>query len=261
MKKLSFLLAFLASLISGVALANNAVVTSVTGSAQVQIGTAAPRVLRVGDELQQGATVSTGTASSLVLKFDDGQVAALTSSSRMTITAYQYNPQAGTGNVLLSLLDGGMRAITGLIGRRSPDRVTYPAATATIGIRGTDAIIVTANGNVVVSVVEGAITFTFAGQTIVIPAGQGVNARTDGTFQQAAAAQILAQIPPALAAMINGLTGLSNAIQQAAAGTPRRGGDQDNQGDRGDRGDNRGGGTQGPNNPPGGGGGGSASQR
>jgi hypothetical protein len=150
-----------------------------------------------------------------------------------------------------------MRAITGLIGRRTPDRVSYRAATATIGIRGTDVKIATAGGIVVVTVTEGAISFTFAGQTITVPAGQGVNARTDGTFQQAAAAQILSQISPTLATLINGLTGLTALIQQAAAGTGRSGGDDGQQGPNTGSGQQ----TQGPNQPPGGGGGGSASVR
>lgn len=223
MRKISVLLALMALFFADLALAASAVATSVTGNVQVKAGTAAARPIRQGDEVNQGDTVSTGPGSSVVLKFDDGQIAALTANSRMTITAYQYNPQAGTGNVLLSLIDGGMRAITGLIGRRSPNQVAYRAATATIGIRGTDVTIATAGGDVVVTVTEGAISFTFAGQTITVPAGQGVNAKTDGTFQQAAAAQILAQIPPALAAAIGGLQGLTNAINQAAPGTPRTG--------------------------------------
>ena len=224
MRKISVLLALMALFFTDMVLAA-AVVTSTTGTANVQTGTAASRTLRQGDEVNQGDTVSTGSGSSLVLKFDDGQVAALTSNSRMTISAYQYNAQAGTGNVLLSLIDGGMRAITGLIGRRSPNQVAYRAATATIGIRGTDVTIATAGGNVVVTVTEGAISFTFAGQTITVPAGQGVNATTDGKFQQGAAQQIIQQIPPALAAAIGGLAGLNAAIQQASPGTPRQGGD------------------------------------
>jgi hypothetical protein len=218
MKKISVLLALFALFAAGLAAAQGALVTSITGTAQAQVGTGPARALRLGDEVQQGATVSTGGSSSLVMKFSDGQIAALTSNSRMTITAYQYNAQSGAGNILLSLVNGGMRAITGLIGRRSPSTVSYRAATATIGIRGTDVSIATLLGNVVVSVSGGEISFTFGGQTITVPAGQAVNGRADGNFSQAAARQILAQIPPDLAAAINGLEGLTNAINQAISG-------------------------------------------
>jgi hypothetical protein len=221
MKTLSVFLAVMALFFTDVVFAN-AVVTSMTGTAQAQVGTGAARSLRQGDEVAQGATVFTGANSSVVLKFDDGQVAALTSNSRMTITTYEYNPQTKSGNVLLSLIDGGMRAITGLIGRGKPENVAYRAASATIGIRGTDVTIVTTAGNVVVTVTEGAISFTYEGKTITVPAGQGVNAKTNQPFQAQAAQTILSQLPPNLVAALNGLGSLQQAINQAA-GSPRQG--------------------------------------
>src|SRR5580765_6487967 len=133
----------------------------VTGLAQAQTGVAAPRELRLGDEVSQGDTVSTGANSAVVIRFADGQVAALTSNSRMTITAYQYNQAADTGNVLLSLVNGGMRAITGLIGRNQPLQVAYRAATSTVGVRGTDASIATDGTRVAVVVNDGETTFTY----------------------------------------------------------------------------------------------------
>jgi len=222
MKKISLFIGFLMCLATNMVFAN-AVATTVNGTAQVASGTAAPRALRQGDIVRQGDTVSTGAASAVVLRFDDGQVAALTANSRMAVTTYTFNSQAQSGNILLSLIDGGMRAVTGLIGRRTPQQVNYRAATATIGIRGTDVTLVTSQGNVVVSVTDGVIAFTFAGQTVTVPAGQGVNARTDGTFQQAAAstiAAVLAQTPEGrqILNQINGLQGLTAAITRAAAG-------------------------------------------
>jgi hypothetical protein len=40
-------------------------------------------------------------------------------------------------NILFSLLKGGLRSVTGLLGKRSPDAFKLNTATATIGIRGT----------------------------------------------------------------------------------------------------------------------------
>jgi len=262
MKKISVLLALMALFLCDAVLAAGAVVTSLTGTVQVQTGTAPGRTLRQGDEVQQGDTVSTGQLSSVVLKFDDGQVAALTSNSRMTITAYQYNPAAESGNVLLSLISGGMRAITGLIGRRAPAQVAYRAATATIGIRGTDVTIATADGNVVVSVTEGAISFTMNGQTVQVPAGQAIRARPDGTFSQGAIAQIARDLQgtPAGQAILNalgGIEGLSSAVSQAAPGAPR-------QGQPGDQGQGQGQGTGTPGStggPQGGGSGGGGASK
>ena len=220
MKKISAFIALVALFFAGLAMANTATITSVTGSVQAQTGTAPARTLRLGDVVRQGDTISTGQASSVVLRFEDGQVSALTANSRMTITAYQYNPANQSGNVLLSLIDGGMRAVTGLIGRRSPDNVAYRAATATIGIRGTDVTIVTRGGNVVVTVTEGVITFAMPGRPpVTVPAGQGVNARADGTFQAAAVQTILNALTPAEIATFGGVGTLAQAVTLAASGT------------------------------------------
>ena len=227
MKKISVFLALVAFFFADWALANSAVVTSLAGNVQAQVGTGPARALRVGDEMGQGTTVFTGPASSVVLKFDDGQVAALTANSRMTITAYRYEPASGTGNVLLSLVEGGMRAITGLIGKNSRANVSYRAATATIGIRGTDVTIVTMQGHVIVTVADGVISFTFRDQTIIIPAGQAIHLRPDGTFSRGAIQQILASLQgtPLGQAILNalgGINGLTDAINAAAPGIPRR---------------------------------------
>jgi hypothetical protein len=126
----------------------------------------------MGDRVQQGDTVSTGAASNVVLRFDDGEVTALAQNSRMTVTAYQFEPASGKGNMLLSLVTGGMRAITGLLGRNQPDRVAYRAATATIGIRGTDVTIATDGNDVEVSVTDGSVTLTVGTNTVTIAPGQ-----------------------------------------------------------------------------------------
>jgi len=214
MKKISALLALWVLLFAGLALANTATVTSVTGTVQAQTGTAPARALRTGDLVRQGDTVTTGPASAAVLRFEDGQVSALTANSRMTITAYQYNPQTQTGNVLLSLISGGMRAITGLIGRRSPDNVAYRAASATIGIRGTDITIVTDSGNVVVTVADGVISFRVGtAAPVVVTAGNAVSLTPQG-IRSGPAAAIINALPAALNVEV---VNIQQAIQQLAA--------------------------------------------
>jgi hypothetical protein len=226
MKKMCVLLAFLALLFCDLVLAA-AVATSVSGSVQAQAGTAPARVVRQGDEVNQGDTIITGPNSSAVFKFDDGQVAALTQNSRMAITAYQYNPATESGNVLLSLVTGGMRAITGLIGKRSPDRVSYRAATATIGIRGSDGNGAVAGGEYIWSANEGIFTVNDRGQTFEVPAGQAIHGKSDGTFTRGATPQVLrsASATPAgqqATNLINNLQNLTPLINQANPGTPRQ---------------------------------------
>ena len=197
MKKISLLLALFALVFTELAMAG-AVVTSLAGTAQAQGASGSARTLRQGDEVNQGDTVTTGSASSVVLRFDDGQVAALTSNSSMQVTSYQYNAQQKSGNVLLSLISGGMRAVTGLIGRSNPQAVSYKAATATIGIRGTDVVIITSQGNITVSVNEGEISFTMNGRTVTINAGFALRVPQTATFFAAVALNaLLRELPPA----------------------------------------------------------------
>jgi len=223
MKKLSVFLALLALFFADLALAAGAVVTSTTGIASVQTGQASARPLRTGDQVAQGDTVITGPNSAVVMKFDDGQVVAMTANSRMQITNYAYNPQTESGNVLLSLVAGGMRAITGLIGRRAPNQVAYRAATATIGIRGTDTTIATSEGNVVVTVTEGAVSFTFQGVTLTLNAGEAALARPGQPIIRGTPAQITAQAPAAIQQAVQQQAALNASVNNANPGQPSQG--------------------------------------
>jgi hypothetical protein len=177
---MTWLLGLAMALLSGLALAD-ARVHSMTGTVSAATGPAPAQPVKVGDTIRSGQTAVTGANSTVVLQFPDGQLAALTPNSRMTIEQYQYNEQARSGNVLLNLVSGGMRAITGLIGRNSPEKVSYKAATATIGIRGTDITLANDAGTVTVIVGNGTVSFTYNGQTVTIPQGSAVNVRTVAT--------------------------------------------------------------------------------
>lgn len=185
------------AMLGQLAFAAPAVVASITGTAQAIPGAGAPRSLRLGDEVNQAETIVTGPASSIVLRFEDDQVVALTSNSRLVVNTYVYDRKdASKSNVLVSLVEGGMRAITGLIGKQRPSQVAYRAGNATIGIRGTDVTVGTVGGSLAISVTEGGISFTFQGKTTTVNAGEGIDARTDGSVRKAALAEFIANLPP-----------------------------------------------------------------
>lgn len=91
-----------------------------------------------GAEVQSGDILRVGEASNMQVRFTDAGITALRSNSSLRIDDYQFEEKTNVGKSLFSLLKGGMRAITGLIGLHNRDNYAVKAATATIGIRGTN---------------------------------------------------------------------------------------------------------------------------
>ncbi len=196
-KLLTFLLGAALSCMAEMAFAQAATVSTVGGTVQAIPNAGVPRTLRMGDSVNQGDTIFTGADSSAVVEFADGQMLALPSNSRAAITTYSYNQaNPGAGKVLITLLEGGMRAVTGSIGEANPSAVTYRAGEATIEIEGTDITVGTVSGNLVITVVKGRISFLFQGKRTTVRAGRGLDARTDGTIREAALDALVSSLSP-----------------------------------------------------------------
>jgi len=94
--------------------------------------------LAKGASLQAGDGVITGIASNAQLRMSDGAVIALRAQSEFKINQYSFNGKAdGSEKAELSLVKGGVRAVTGAIGRENKDNLKINAVVATVGIRGT----------------------------------------------------------------------------------------------------------------------------
>ncbi len=95
------------------------------------------RPLAVGAPLYEGDMVRTGADSIAVIGFKDQSKVSVNPQSTLRIDAFVYNKPQAPDNLGLSLLKGGMRAFTGLIGKKSPDAFSVKTKTSTVGIRGT----------------------------------------------------------------------------------------------------------------------------
>jgi len=118
--------------------ASVATVTHLSGTLTVRRNDGSTRFLSVKSGINEGDTLVTSQGTYARMKFADGAETVLRPESQMKVDAYKYDdkkPEAD--NVLFSLLKGGMRSVTGLIGRRNRDKVLVSAPSATIGIRGT----------------------------------------------------------------------------------------------------------------------------
>jgi hypothetical protein len=117
--------------------------------------------------------VNTGDDSAALLKFEDGQVVTMQSNSSFLVREYRYDPQKiENSNIVFSMLKGGMRFATGLIGklRRQAFRLSTP--NSTIGIRGTEFMVTMAGKSMYGQVLAGKITMTNAAGQMAIGAGQ-----------------------------------------------------------------------------------------
>lgn len=124
--------------LSSLAWGQAAVVTHLSGALVAQQADGKSRLLSVKSEVQPGETLVTQDNTYARLKFQDGAEIVLRPNSQLAVKDYVYKPEEPKqDNQALSLLKGGLRMVTGFLGRRNPDRVNVTTATATIGIRGT----------------------------------------------------------------------------------------------------------------------------
>lgn len=104
--------------------------------------------LKKGDAVQSGDVIVTGASSNVQLRMTDGAIMAIRAQSEFKINEYSYNGKAdGSEKASLSLVKGGVRAVTGVIGRENRDNLKVDAVVATVGIRGTGFNIVYCQGN------------------------------------------------------------------------------------------------------------------
>ncbi len=91
-----------------------------------------------GDGIQSGDTLRVGETSNMQVRFTDESIMALRSNSALRIDDYKFESEKNQGKSFFSLVKGGMRSITGLIGKFNRDNYAVKTATATVGIRGTN---------------------------------------------------------------------------------------------------------------------------
>ena len=95
------------------------------------------RTLKRGAYIKAGDKVVTGSGSRSQLRMTDGALFALRPNTKMNFEDYRYNRESKSGSSILSLIKGGFRTITGLIGRYNKKNYSVRTSVATIGVRGT----------------------------------------------------------------------------------------------------------------------------
>jgi hypothetical protein len=90
--------------------------------------------------------IISGPNSAVGITLQDGTLMSFGAKSVFQLNEFHYDPVKRDGNMLVSLLKGSMRFVTGLLGKQNPNAVAIRTPTATIGMRGTDFIVSVEDG-------------------------------------------------------------------------------------------------------------------
>ncbi len=189
----SWLSAIFFLLLAGAVLADG-VLLSATGTVHVQKVFGGSKIVGPGSTLKMGETVSVEKGATAHIRFTDGSELVLKPGTRIKLDKYNYvESQPENDAMTYSLVQGGLRAISGAIGKRgNPDAYQARTAAGTIGIRGTQFIILSCDGgcpelleglppeiaaqvkagSVFFGVTEGSVQVSNAGGSGVFTAGQ-----------------------------------------------------------------------------------------
>jgi hypothetical protein len=108
------------------------------GAGFAQSGTQLPRTLGKGLPLNEGDRLTTSDGAAAIIRLADGTRMTVRPNTEVVIQDYRYRENASDNSMVMNLLRGGLRAVTGLISKGSPEAAKLRTTTATIGIRGTD---------------------------------------------------------------------------------------------------------------------------
>jgi FecR protein len=140
------------------------VVTNLSGTLAVLKPDGTTRILSLQSSVESGDTLSTQKNTFARIKFTDGGEVILRPDSVFKVDSYGFKQeQPQEDSFVTSLLKGGARLASGLIGKRgNRDAYNVKTATATIGIRGTDYAVLTCQGDCL-NLKNGTYTDTYEG--------------------------------------------------------------------------------------------------
>ncbi len=99
------------------------------------------RSVQPGDPIAVADKLITGADGSASMVMRDGTTVVLGPKSRLELKDFTFDASTQKGSMLVSLVQGSLRMITGLIAKVNPGAVSVTTKSATIGVRGTDFIV------------------------------------------------------------------------------------------------------------------------
>lgn len=114
-------------------------ITHLSGPLFAQQGNSQPQVLACGSDVEVGQVLITEKRTFARIKFIDGSLVTLRPNTQFKVEQLVYREtEPSADQVVMDLVKGGLRAVTGKIGKRgNQDAYQMNTPTATLGIRGT----------------------------------------------------------------------------------------------------------------------------
>ena len=145
------------------------------GEVLVAVGKNPSRPVVKNSEITSNTIVTTGEKSHSVLRFEDGQIVAMQANSAFNVGEYRFEQKnVERSNIVFSSLKGGLLFITGLIGKRSKQSFRLTTPNATIGVRGTEFMVVMVDGALYGKVISGSISLSNNAGDTAFEAGQTI---------------------------------------------------------------------------------------
>ncbi|WP_306651853.1 FecR family protein [Massilia pseudoviolaceinigra] len=163
-------------------------IVNLSGPLMVKKADGSVKVLALKSEVEQGDTLVSEKNTYAQIRFIDNSEITLQPGTTFKVEAFAYEagkPDADSAS--FSLIKGGLRSLTGLLGKRNKEKFSLKTPTATIGIRGTTFIaqyVPMGAGStglarpgmlqpgLYVSVIDGMISMSNAGGSMNFSAGQ-----------------------------------------------------------------------------------------
>lgn len=116
------------------------------------------RILQKTSVIYEKDTLVTDANSQAQIVFTDNTLMTFREGSKFFVDQYSYQPTQQKGSVgkyIMNLIEGGFRTITGVIAKSNPDDYQVNTPVATIGVRGTDYVVVITRGELYIGYYTG----------------------------------------------------------------------------------------------------------
>ena len=116
-------------------------IAKVVGGEVRVLGAQGVRTLEPGDAVFSGDRLVSGKYGLASVVLRDGTTLVLGNNSQLQIQKFAFDATTADGSILVELLQGSIRVVTGLISKINPGAVQVKTSTLLVGVRGTDFIV------------------------------------------------------------------------------------------------------------------------